>query len=226
LKNDKQSSVKAMSLGVGFATGLYGISFGALATASGFTVLQASMLSVFMFSGASQFAFVGVIASGGLAALPAAITGAWLLGVRNGFYAIRLAPVLQVHGATKLLAAQLTIDESNAVANAQSQPEMQKKGFWFTGIAVFIFWNLATLFGAWLGSVATDSRAWGLDAAAAAAFLGLLWPKLKGKQTIGIAVAAFLVATISIPIVPSGVPVLLAACVAIVVGARSKTEIS
>ncbi|MEY3274440.1 MAG: hypothetical protein RLZZ279_572, partial [Actinomycetota bacterium] len=87
-----------MSLGVGIATGLYGISFGALAVAAGLEVWQAQLLSILMFSGGSQFAFIGVIASGGMASLPAAIASAWLLGIRNGFYALQVKPLLGALG--------------------------------------------------------------------------------------------------------------------------------
>ncbi|MFM7013482.1 MAG: AzlC family ABC transporter permease, partial [Actinomycetota bacterium] len=99
-------NVRALSLGVGVATGLYGISFGALAVAAGLDFWQTMALSLLMFSGGSQFAFIGVIAAGG-GALPA-VASAWLLGVRNGFYALRLAPVIQVTGFIRPLAAQLT----------------------------------------------------------------------------------------------------------------------
>lgn len=106
------------SIGVGLATGFYGISFGALSVAAGLDIWQTMTLSLFMFSGGSQFAFVA-IAAGGTPAIAAAITSAWLLGIRNGFYAIRMAPILKTLGFKKLVGAMLTIDESIAVATAE-----------------------------------------------------------------------------------------------------------
>jgi predicted branched-subunit amino acid permease len=210
----KAQGVIALSVGVGFATGLYGISFGALSMAAGLELWQIMALSLLMFSGGSQFAFVGVLATGG-DVLPAVLS-AWLLGVRNGFYAIRMAPILSVSNLIKPIAAQLTIDESNAVSLSQ-EPEISKQrvGFWLTGAAVFIFWNLFTLIGALLGSTISDPTDFGLDAAAAAAFLGLIWPRLVGSRLIALAVGSAFVATALSGMLPAGIPVLLSALVAV-----------
>lgn len=207
-------SVKAISFGVGFATGLYGISFGALSVAAGLDFWQTMALSLLMFSGGSQFAFVGVIATG--AGVVPAVLSAWLLGVRNGFYAIRLAPVLSLSGILKPIGAQLTIDESNGVSLSQEpDPSKQRQGFWLTGIAVFVFWNLLTAAGALLGSVIGDPADWGLDAAAGAAFLGLIWPSLKESKLLLLAVVSAFAATLLSNFVPAGIPVLLTAGVAV-----------
>lgn len=214
----KLSPVTTMSVGVGLATGLYGISFGALSTTAGLDVWQTQVLSLLMFSGGSQFAFIGVIAAGGPAAVGAAVVSAWLLGVRNGFYAVSLNPILQLSGFKRVVGAQLTIDESTGVATSQESPADQRKGFWVTGISVFIFWNLMTLLGAVLGDALGDPKVWGLDAAAAAAFLGLLWPRLKERQSLAVAALAFFVAVVTTPSLPAGVPVMVAGLVAVVVG--------
>jgi predicted branched-subunit amino acid permease len=171
-----------------------------------------------MFSGGSQFAFIGVLAAGGPAAVGAAVVSAWLLGVRNGFYAVTMNPILRLTGWKRVVGAQLTIDESTGVATSQESLPDQRKGFWITGISVFIFWNLLTLLGALLGDALGDPKVWGLDAAAAAAFLGLLWPRLKERQSLAVAALAFLVAVVTTPALPAGVPVMLAGLVAVVVG--------
>ncbi|QEO10231.1 AzlC family ABC transporter permease [Protaetiibacter larvae] len=206
------------ALGVGLAVSAYGVSFGALAVASGLDVWQACVLSLFMFSGGSQFALIGVLASGGVAAAPAAITSATLLGARNALYAMRLSPIVGGPWWKRLAAAHWTIDESTAVAVAQPSLRGQRVGFWATGAIIYLGWNLATLIGALLGDLVGDVRMYGLDAAAAAAFLGLLWPRLTARQPIVVAVAAGVVATVLVPWLPAGVPVLAAALVAVVVG--------
>ncbi len=206
------------SLAVALAVSAYGISFGALAVAAGLDILQTCVLSLVMFSGGSQFALIGVLATGGTAAGPAAIAGAALLGLRNGLYAIRVSPIIGPGWAKRLLAGHLTIDESTAVATAQPTLESQRIGFWATGAIIYVGWNLTTLLGAVLGDQLGDVRQWGLDAAAAAAFLGLLWPRLTALQPIAVAVGAAVVAAALIPVLPQGVPVLVAAVVAIVVG--------
>ena len=207
-------SVKTLSLSVGFATGLYGISFGALSVTAGLDFWQTMALSLLMFSGGSQFAFIGVIASGG--GVLAAVLSSWMLGVRNGFYAIRLAPILSLPTILKPLGAQLTIDESNAVSLSQ-EPDIskQRQGFWFTGIAVFVFWSLLTACGALLGSMIGDPADWGLDAAAGAAFLGLIWPSLAKSKLLVLAVVSAFTATLLSAFVPAGIPILLTAFVAV-----------
>jgi predicted branched-subunit amino acid permease len=206
------------SFAVALAVSAYGISFGALAVAAGLDIVQTCVLSLVMFSGGSQFALIGVLATGGTAAGPAAIAGAALLGLRNGLYAIRVSPIIGPGWAKRLAAGHLTIDESTAVATAQPTLESQRIGFWATGILIYVGWNLTTLLGAILGDQLGDVRQWGLDAAAAAAFLGLLWPRLTALQPIAVAVGAAVVATALIPVLPQGVPVLVAALVAVVVG--------
>ncbi len=210
----KQESVRAISLGVGFATGLYGISFGALSVAAGLDFWQTMALSLLMFSGGSQFAFVGVIATG--AGVLPAVLSAWLLGVRNGFYAIRLAPIMSLSGILKPVGAQLTIDESNAVSLSQ-EPDLkkQREGFWLTGISVFVFWNLMTAAGALLGSAIGNPADWGLDASAGAAFLGLIWPRLRESKLLLLAVVSAFTATLLSAFLPAGLPVLISAVVAV-----------
>nr|WP_243074562.1 AzlC family ABC transporter permease [Microbacterium sp. SS28] len=205
-------------LGVALATSAYGISFGALAVAAGLDVWQTCVLSLLMFTGGSQFAFVGVIGAGGLAAAPAAIASAALLGVRNAAYGMRMSPVIGGGFWKRAAASQFTIDESTAVSLAQSTLHARLVGFWVTGLAIYVGWNISTLAGALLGDVLGDPKAWGLDAAAAAAFLALLWPRLRRRQAIVVGIASAVVATVLTPALIPGVPVLIAAVVAIVVG--------
>jgi len=205
-------------IGVALATSAYGISFGALAVASGLDVWQTCALSLFMFTGGSQFAFAGVIAAGGVAAAPAAIASASLLGVRNIAYGMRMSPVIGSGFWRRAAAAQFTIDESTAVSLAQRSTHARTVGFWVTGIGIYIGWNMSTLAGALLGDVLGDPRAYGLDAAAAAAFLALLWPRLRARQPIAVGIAAAVVATLLTPVIMPGVPVIVAALVAVVVG--------
>jgi 4-azaleucine resistance transporter AzlC len=207
------------ALGVGAATGAYGLSFGAIAVAAGFTVAQACTLSLLVFTGASQFALVGVVASGG-AALSGAFTG-MLLGSRNTLYGLRLAPLLRARGWRRLGAAHLVIDESTAMAVARDDEDVGRFAFWATGLSVFVLWNLATLVGAFAGEALGDPRALGLDAAVGAAFLALLWPRLATRRARLVAVGAAAVALGLTPFAVAGVPVLAAALVAVGGGARA-----
>jgi predicted branched-subunit amino acid permease len=206
------------ALGVGLAVSAYGVSFGALAVASGLDIWQTCVLSLLMFSGGSQFALIGVLATGGVAAGPAAIASATLLGIRNGLYSMRMSPIIGGPWWRRVLAGHWTIDETTAVGTAQPTLRGQRAGFWVTGAVIYLGWNLTTLAGALLGDLVGDVRMYGLDAAAAAAFLGLLWPRLTSKQPVAVAVAAVVVAAVLVPWLPPGLPVLAAAVVAIVVG--------
>ena len=219
-------AVRRRGLSVGLATGLYGLSFGALATAAGLDLWQAMVLSAVLFSGGSQFALVGVLGSGG-SALGAALASI-LLGIRNTLYGFVLAPDLPRGGWRGLLRAHLTIDESAANAASGTDQPSREAGFWSAGIGVWVFWNLFTLFGALAGRTISDPGAWGLDAAAAAAFLGLLWPRLRQAEAVAIAVGAAFVALLTTPVLPPGLPVLAAALVALAVGVmpRRAKEVS
>ncbi|WP_101926777.1 MULTISPECIES: AzlC family ABC transporter permease [Luteimonas] len=202
-----------IGLSIAVATGLYGISFGALGVASGLSVWQTMALSLLMFTGGSQFAFIGVIGGGGSGA--AAFGAATLLGARNAVYGMQINRLLRPRGWRRLLAAQVTIDESTATAVGQFESGEQRRGFWTAGLGVFALWNLFTAFGALLGDALGDPRQWGLDGAAVAAFLGLLWPRLRGREPVAIAVVCALATVIAVPWTPPGVPILVAALVAV-----------
>ncbi|MEY3168842.1 MAG: hypothetical protein RL421_85 [Actinomycetota bacterium] len=206
------------SLAVAIPVGTYGAAFGAASIASGFSVFQTCLLSLLLFSGASQFAVVGVMGAGG-SALSAIATGS-LLGLRNGLYGLRMAPLLKLRGAKKVIGAQITIDESTGVALNQEARGRQASayGFWATGIGVYIFWNLFTLIGALGAQSIGDPSAWGLDAAVPAAFLGLVWPRLTDKKTKLVALLAGALALVLIPIAPAGVPIISTAAIAILLG--------
>ena len=198
------------------ATGLYGVSFGALAVAGGLSVVQTIVLSLIMFSGGSQFAFIGVVAAGGGG--PAALATGALVGVRNALYGARMAPLLGLRGWRRLLAAQVTIDESTAVATAQDDPRAIKEGFWWTGVGIYVLWNSFVTIGAFAGNALGDPRTWGLDAAAAAAFLALVWARLADPLARAVGIGAAIVALVLTPVLPAGLPVLAAAVVAVVAG--------
>jgi predicted branched-subunit amino acid permease len=201
------------SLGVGVATGAYGVSFGAIAVASGLSLWQACALSLFVFTGASQFALVGIVASGGAAASGAAT--ALLLGSRNTLYGLRLASLLRLRGVPRLAAAQLVIDESTAMALKPEDPHDAPLGFFTTGLSVFVLWNTATLVGGVAGDAIGDTAAYGLDAAVPAAFLALLWPRLDSAHKRWTAVSAAALALALVPVTRPGLPIIAAGAVAL-----------
>ena len=205
------------AIGVGLAVGSYGFAFGTASVAAGLSVLQTCLLSLLAFTGGTQFAVVGVVAGGGSAG--AALAGGLLLGSRNTLYAMRLAPLLRVRGLRRLVAALGTIDESTAMAVAQTDEELARTAFWWTFGGVFTFWNLSTALGALAGSL-IDPRAVGLDAVVPAAFLAFLVPRLRsGAVERRVAAGGAVLAAVLIPLTPPGVPV-LAACAALLLAGR------
>ncbi len=216
--NTAERQARRAGLAVGLAAAAYGVSYGALAVAAGLDVWQTCVMSLLMFTGGSQFALVGVISTGGVAAGPAAIASAAILGIRNGIYGVRVSPIIGGSWWRRVAAAWVTIDETTAVSTNQPDLRSQRVGFWTTAACTFIGWNLTTLIGALIGDAMGDPRQWGLDAAAAAAFVGLLWPRLKQRQTIAVAAAAAVIALALTPVLIPGLPVLVAGVAAIVIG--------
>jgi predicted branched-subunit amino acid permease len=220
LTESERRAIVRDSLGVGVATGAYGVSFGAVSVAAGLSVWQTCALSLLMFTGASQFALVGVVAAGG-APLSGAAT-ALLLGTRNTLYGLRLAPLLAWSGVKRVLAAHVLIDESTAMSVTRENRIAARLGYLVTGVSIFVLWNVATLAGAVAGNALGDPRRYGLDAAVGAAFVALLWPRLHRRSNRVVAVAAAAVALGIVPVVPAGVPVLAAAGVALLAGVLTK----
>jgi 4-azaleucine resistance transporter AzlC len=196
------------AVGIGIAVGVYGISFGVLAVAAGLSPAQACVMSMLVFTGASQFAFVGVLAAGGGAL--AAMGPAVMLAVRNAAYGVSLAPILPRRLRDRAFLAQLVIDESTAMARAQDDPAAARRAFLATGVSVWLCWNLGTLSGALLGGGLGDPRTLGLDAMFPAAFLALLAPQLRRPGAPVAAVAGAMIAVAVLPWAPAGVPVVAA----------------
>lgn len=219
LPTERRRAILRDAAGIGIAVGAYGLSFGAVSIAAGLTVTQTCALSALAFTGASQFAFIGVVGAGG--APLAGMATALLLGSRNTLYGLRISGLLRPSGLRRLLAAHVTIDETTAMAVLRTTPAESRLAFWATAAAVFSLWNLATLLGAFGAGALGDPRALGLDAAVPAAFLGLLWPRLRGSGEVRlVALAGAAVAAAASPVLPAGVPVLLAALVALRIRSR------
>jgi len=216
--NPNRNQVDRTALSVAFTVGLYGAAFGAAGVTAGFSIQQTCLLSILLFSGASQFAVVGIMGAGGSAV--SAIATATLLGFRNTLYGLQMAPILKVKGLKRILAAQITIDESTAVATLQENDADRRRGFYVTGIGVFVFWNLFTFLGALGASAIGDPAVWGLDAAVPAAFCGLIWPRLKNKTHFIVSAVSIAWALLLTPITPAGIPIITTVLLAVIFGLK------
>lgn len=207
---------------LGLAVGTSGIAFGAAAVGAGLSVAQACVLSLLAFTGASQFALIGVIAGGG--GLAGGVAGAVLLGGRNALYGLRMTEVLQPRGARKLLTAQGVIDETTAVSLAQPDPPSARLAFWATFTTIYLTWNASTLLGAYGAGRLGSPQSLGIDVVGPAAFLALIWPQLRaGRTERGVGVLGAAIALAATPVLPPGVPVILAATAALA-GALARRE--
>jgi 4-azaleucine resistance transporter AzlC len=211
----QRGAILRAATGIGIYAAAFGAAFGAISVASGLSVAQTVVLSLVMFSGASQFAFVGIAGSAGSPI--AAVGPALLLGVRNALYGVSVSEILHPAGRTRLLAAHLVVDETTAMATGQPTLRAKTYAFWATGLVLFALWQLGSLAGALLGS-AIDPAALGLDAAAPAIFLALLWPRLRSRGAAWVAACGAAVAVLLVPVAPQGIPVIAAAAVAVIAG--------
>lgn len=162
-----------------------------------------------MFTGASQFALVGVVGAGG--SVWAGAATAALLGSRNALYGLRLSSLLNVSGWRRAAASHFVIDETTAMAIARDTSVESRLAFWATGLAVFTLWNLGTLIGALATHALPNPKVLGFDAAPPAAFLALLAPRLRAREPMAIAIAAGVAALVCLPFVPAGIPLLIVA---------------
>jgi 4-azaleucine resistance transporter AzlC len=201
-------SLQRDMLALAGAIAVIGVSFGAIAVASGLDWWMPSAMSVLVFAGGSQFMLVGVVAAGG--GLVAAVAGALVLNARHLPFGLAVGDIMGRGTLARLVGAHLLIDESVAFAMAQKEPARAKAVFWFLGTCAFVVWNIGTIVGAMAGQVIGDPDAFGLDAAFPAGLLALVLPALKNMRPRNAALVGAAVALAATPFLPAGVPVLLA----------------
>ena len=210
---DDWAGIIGPALGLGFAVFAFGLSFGVMCIDAGGSVPKAMAMSLLVFTGASQFSSVSVIAAGGSAV--SAVVGALILASRNAVYGVAVAPSLRGSLPYRLFAAQFTIDETTGMTLAQETPQRRRRAFWVTAASIYVFWNIATLIGALAGS-SIDTKKYGLDVAFAAAFVGMIAPLITTQRARRVAFAGAVVCLVATPVVPIGAGIIVAALVALV----------
>ena len=184
-----------------------GVTFGVFADASGFDLARIVVMSALVFTGASQFAAVGVINDGGTGG--AAVGSALLLAARNTLYGPAIRRALPASAPARMGAALFVIDETTAITVAQTNRRDASGAFWFAGIILWLSWNLSSVAGAVLGAVLGTPETWGLDAAFPAILIALLAPHLRTAAGWTTALAAAAIALGAVPISGAGVPILV-----------------
>ncbi len=189
------------------ATGVVGATFGVLAETAGLTIWQGMAMSVFVFTGASQFAAVSVVAAGGT--IGAALASALILAARNTLYGQAVRQILPDRLIPRIASSQFVIDETTAMATAQEDDHSARDAFWFTAVSLWTFWQLGTVVGMAVGEVVADPDVYGLDAAFPAAFIALIVPHMRRKSGLRAALAGGSIALLTIPFAAPGIPILL-----------------
>ncbi|MDR7278290.1 AzlC family ABC transporter permease [Catenuloplanes atrovinosus] len=192
---------------IAVATGAVAISFGAIAAGSGLPPWSVVLMSVFIFAGGAQFMAVGLLAAGNPLA---ALFGGLLINARHLPFGLAVADAVGPRRWQRLLGSHLVIDESVAFALARTDPRERRVAFWATGALLFVCWNLGTLAGLALGSAVGDPAVLGLDAAFPAGLIALILPSLRDRATREVTLAGAALAVLTTPLLPAGLPVLLA----------------
>jgi 4-azaleucine resistance transporter AzlC len=205
--------IRNRALTIGVSVTPFGLSFGAVSVEAHLSLIQVCLLSLVLFSGASQFALVSVIGAGG--SYVSAVGTALLLGVRNGLYGARINALLRPTGWRRFLMAEVTIDESTAMAVSEAPEGYAARAFWSTALSVYVLWNLSTIIGALVGNAFGSPATTGLDVAGPAAFIALLAPRLTTTSMRLVALASGAIALITVPLVPVGAPILIGGLTAV-----------
>lgn len=189
------------------AATVIGVSFGAIAVAAGLPGPLVMAMSVLVFAGGAQFLAVGLLAAGSPVG---ALLGGLLLNARHLPFGLAVADAVGHRWPARLAGSHLLIDESVAFALAQPDPRRRRAAYWLVGVTLFVTWNAGTIAGIMLGGAVADPAVFGLDAAFPAGLLALLWPSLRDSTARNVALTGVAVALLTTPLLPAGVPVLLA----------------
>jgi len=186
-----------------------GLSYGAIAVASGFPLWFPAAQSVLVLAGASEFLFIGIVAAGGnpLAAAAAGL----LVNARHLPYGLAL-PDMTGPGRPwrRLLGSHVMNDESVVFALAQEDLPRKRAAYWTCGLGVLLCWPAGAVLGALIGSVIGNTSAFGLDAMFPAVILALIVPALRDRVMVRAAVTGAVIALAATPFLPAGLPELLA----------------
>lgn len=202
------------ALPIGAAVAVYGVSYGVLAVTAGLSPTLATLSSLLVLAGGSQFAFVGVLLAGGTPL--AGVAGGLLLNLRFVPFGMAIARHLPPDGRSRRwLDSYLVVDEAVAVG-LDAPPEEVAYRFRVTGWTVTVAWILATALGAFGGQFLGDPERLGLDAAFPAGFLALLAPWLRTRAGQVAAATGAMIAVALTPVTAPGVPIVAAALGAVV----------
>lgn len=205
--------IRNRALTIGVSVTPFGLSFGAVSVEAHLNLIQVCLLSLVLFSGASQFALVSIIGAGG--SYLSAVSTALLLGVRNGLYGARINALLRPSGWRRFVTAEVTLDETTAMAVSEAPSGHSARAFWSTALSVYVLWNVSTVIGALVGNALGSPATTGLDVAGPAAFIALLAPRLTSVRMRLVSLGSGVIALLTVPVVPVGAPILVGGLTAV-----------
>ena len=171
------------------------------------------VMSAFVFAGASQFGATSVLLSGG-GALTAIATGA-MLNARFLPMGVAAAAALRGGRLRRALEGQAIVDASWAFA-ARGGGGFDREAMLGATLPQYPAWVLGTVIGVVFGDALGDPEALGLDAIFPAFFLGLLAAELGRPRAVPVVLLAGAIALGLTPLLPPGLPVLLASSAALI----------
>ncbi|MEV4741938.1 AzlC family ABC transporter permease [Streptomyces sp. NPDC049555] len=203
------------------AVGVIGLSYGAIAVASGFPLWLPVVLALTVLAASSEFLFIGIMAAGGSPV--AAVLAGLLVNARHLPFGLALPDVLG-SGWRRALGTHVMNDESVVFALAQQDLPRKKAAYWTCGLGILVCWPLGAFAGGAIGTVIDDTDALGLDAMFPAVLLALIVPAFRDRDKRRAALAGSAVALAAVPFLPAGLPVLLALTGLSLTAVREKTR--
>ncbi|GGA16279.1 AzlC family ABC transporter permease [Neptunicoccus cionae] len=202
----------------------FGLMFGVAATELGLSLIQTMTMTVLVIAGAAQFTALILLEEHA----PTLIILATALAVnlRMAMYSAALVPYLgKARGRTKLLLAYFNVDQTFGVASVRLPVELQwtvaQRSAYFIGggLAITPFWILSTYLGAAFGAAIPPE--FSLDFAMPICFIAIIAPALRTLPHVLAAVTS-VVAALALSWIPFSLGLLIAAAIAMVVGAQAE----
>ncbi|SEG70674.1 4-azaleucine resistance probable transporter AzlC [Saccharopolyspora kobensis] len=195
-------------LSMALAMAIVGASLGAIAVSKGVPLWMITLMGAVVFAGGSEFMAVGLVTAG--AAPITAVLSGLMLNARHLPFGLAVGGLLDRGWPSRLIGSHLMVDEAVAFAMAQRTPEQKRRAYWLTGIALYCAWAPSVFLGGLLGQGVGDPGAFGLDAAMPAALLALIMPSLREFRTLRAVAVGALIAVLTTPLLPEGLPVMVA----------------
>ena len=204
----------------------FALAFGILARTNGFSVVETQLLSVLVFAGSAQLAFVNLSHEG--AGAIAILLTVLLLNLRHVLYGLSLNAYLprKTRPPRPILAAGL-VDETYGMTISAFRVGRGSAGYLCgAGLSLFISYAISTGIGAVLGSRLPNPERLGLETIFPLSFLALLLPLIRTRVDCSVAVLSGAVAFMASHHLNGGAVVLAATLAAALLGTLVESRVA